>query len=86
MYKGASRSGQRLRDSGRSATNQRKRGGKGKRSKSKAHIKLDAMNQRIKVQQWVSYLAACRKSGTTPEDPPEDLKEALERELKLKGR
>jgi hypothetical protein len=85
MYKRASRSGQRLRESGRSATNQRKRTGSGAKWKSKAHKELDATSKRIQTQQWVNYILACQEQGTTPDDPPDELREAVQHVINAKS-
>ena len=74
MYKGTSKSIQRLVSSGRSATNQKKRLGGG-RKKNRLHIKLDESAKRQQMMQWATYVNDCRSIGKEPEIPDEVLGE-----------
>lgn len=65
MYKGASSFGQRLRDSGRSATNQRKKTRSGK-PPSKLASKLDGVAEESKLRQWAVYVRQCRAQNLEP--------------------
>lgn len=68
MYKGASSFRQRLRDSGRSLTNQRKKTLSGK-PRTKLARKLDRSVEEAKLTQWLVYIRQCKECTITPQVP-----------------
>jgi hypothetical protein len=81
MYKGSSRFGQRLRESARSSTNQRKSLKLGKRRKSKVAAELENIAEEAKLRNWASYVRQCKTCGTTPAVPLPVLNELKRRKL-----